>query len=38
MHMALLSIDEWSAGLREAGFTGIEAVQVGAKEGWSGTR
>jgi trans-aconitate methyltransferase len=37
VHMALLSIDEWSAGLREAGFTGIEAVQVGAKEGWSGT-
>ena len=37
VHMALLSIDEWTAGLREAGFTEIEAVQVGAKEGWNGT-
>jgi len=37
VHMALLSIEEWTDGLEEAGFVDVEAVQVGAKEGWSGT-
>jgi hypothetical protein len=35
--MALLSIEEWTEGLEKAGFIDVEAVQVGAKEGWSGT-
>lgn len=37
VHMALLSIEQWSEGLRKAGFTGVEATQIGAKEGWNGT-
>ena len=37
VHMALLSIEQWCEGLRDAGFVGIETDQVGAKEGWSGT-
>ena len=37
VHMALLSIEEWTEGLEKAGFVDVEAVQVGAKEGWSGT-
>ena len=37
VHMALLSIEEWTDGLKAAGFTDIVAEQVGAKEGWSGT-
>ena len=35
--MALLSIEEWTEGLTEAGFVDVEAEQVGAKDGWSGT-
>ena len=37
VHMALMSIKEWTDGLEAAGFTGVVAEQVGAKEGWSGT-
>ena len=37
VHMALLSIKEWTDGLEAAGFTDVVAEQVGAKEGWSGT-
>jgi len=37
VHMALLSIEEWTEGLQKAGFTDIVSTQVGAKEGWSGT-
>ena len=37
VHMALLSMNEWTEGLEKAGFVDVEAVQVGAKEGWSGT-
>ena len=37
VHMALLSIEEWTDGLEAAGFTDVVAEQVGAKEGWSGT-
>ena len=37
VHMALLSMDDWVAGLKEAGFTDITAMQVGAKEDWAGT-
>ena len=37
VHMALLSIDEWTAGLEAAGFIDITPEQVGAKEGWAGT-
>ena len=37
VHMALLSMDDWVAGLKEAGFTDIPAMQVGAKEDWAGT-
>ena len=37
VHMALLSMDDWTSGLKEAGFTGITAMQVGAKEDWAGT-
>ena len=37
VHMALLSIAEWTAGLEAAGFIDIKAEQVGAKEGWAGT-
>ena len=37
VHMALLSIEEWIEGLTEAGFVDVEAEQVGAKDGWSGT-
>ena len=37
VHMALLSIEEWTEGLEAAGFTNVVAEQVGAKEGWSGT-
>ena len=37
VHMALLSIEEWTDGLKAAGFTDVVAEQVGAKEGWSGT-
>tara|TARA_B100000123_G_scaffold64478_1_gene45389 strand:- start:700 stop:1395 length:696 start_codon:yes stop_codon:yes gene_type:complete len=37
VHMALLSMDDWTSGLKEAGFTDITAMQVGAKEDWAGT-
>mgnify|MGYP005737127529 FL=1 len=37
VHMALLSMDDWASGLKEAGFTDITAMQVGAKEDWAGT-
>ena len=37
VHMALLSIEQWCEGLRDAGFVEVETDQVGAKEGWSGT-
>lgn len=37
VHMALLSMDDWVSGLKEAGFTDITAMQVGAKEDWAGT-
>ena len=37
VHMALLSMDDWVAGLKEAGFKDITAMQVGAKEDWAGT-
>ena len=37
VHMALLSIEEWTEGLEAAGFTNVVAEQVGAKEGWAGT-
>lgn len=37
VHMALLSMDDWTSGLKEAGFTDISAMQVGAKEDWAGT-
>ncbi|MDP6199456.1 MAG: class I SAM-dependent methyltransferase [Candidatus Poseidonia sp.] len=37
VHMALLTIDEWKKGLENAGFIDVEAIQVGAKEGWNGT-
>lgn len=37
VHMALLSIEQWTEGLQQAGFVEVEAIQVGAKEGWSGT-
>ncbi len=37
VHMALLSIAEWTDGLEKAGFVDVEAIQVGAKDGWSGT-
>ena len=37
VHMALLSMDDWTSGLQEAGFTDITAMQVGAKEDWAGT-
>ena len=37
VHMALLSIAEWTAGLEAAGFIDVKAEQVGAKEGWAGT-
>ena len=37
VHMALLSMEQWSEGLSAAGFVDVEAVQVGAKEGWNGT-
>ena len=37
VHMALLSIAEWTEGLENAGFVGVEVTQVGAKDGWSGT-
>ena len=37
VHMALLSMDDWTSGLKEAGFTDITVMQVGAKEDWAGT-
>ena len=37
VHMALLSIEEWTEGLTEACFVDVEAEQVGSKDGWSGT-
>ena len=37
VHMALLSMDDWTSGLKEAGFTDITAMQVGAKKDWAGT-
>ncbi|MAF93223.1 nodulation protein S NodS [Candidatus Woesearchaeota archaeon] len=37
VHMALLSINQWADGLREAGFVDVGSTQVGAKEDWSGT-
>ena len=37
VHMALLTIDEWKQGLEDAGFIHVDAIQVGAKDGWSGT-
>ena len=35
VHMALLSIEEWTDGLEEAGFVDVKAAQVGDKEGSS---
>ena len=37
VHMALLSMDDWTSGLKDAGFTDITTMQVGAKEDWAGT-
>ena len=37
VHLAILSMDDWTSGLKEAGFTDITAMQVGAKEDWAGT-
>lgn len=37
VHMALLSIDEWVEGLKQAGFVDVVAEQIGAKDDWSGT-
>ena len=37
VHMTTLSIEAWKQGLTDAGFVDVQAQQVGAKEGWSGT-
>ena len=37
VHMAMHSIEEWSKGLKDAGFRHVEAFQTGEKDGWSGT-
>ena len=37
VHMALLSIEEWVEGLKQAGFVDVMAEQIGPKEDWNGT-
>ena len=35
--MTTLSIQEWTKGFEDAGFSNIELYQYGAKENWTGT-
>ena len=35
--MATLSIQEWTKGFEDAGFSNVEFYQCGAKENWAGT-
>ena len=37
VHMAMLSIEEWVEGLKQAGFVDVVAEQVGSKDDWAGT-
>ncbi|MCH1591964.1 MAG: class I SAM-dependent methyltransferase [Candidatus Thalassarchaeaceae archaeon] len=37
VHMATLSIEEWSMGLEDSGFIGVESLQVASKDNWPGT-